>query len=315
MIARPIDWTLAIAVSLGVHGAIATMYWSARAPVPLEVEGRAGSLTIVDGGLVNSVASEGAQAVEPATVRAVEAQSAKASDAQVAHRVEAQSTMPVPVDRQRPAESVSAVSVDAVTATTRTDAVAPVVADSVTPASVEAVSVAAPVAIARTVEPDAGRAATVDVVEPAAKATQPPVEQVRPETRTERKPASSRSDTAGTRTRGEQRAAQAGDGGRSASGAAGRAAESSYASRVVARLQRAKRSPRGTRAGGTVRVRFTLDRSGRVVSASLAKRSGSAVLDSEALALVRRAAPFPPFPAAISKARLTYTVPLTYRPR
>ncbi|MGQ3672706.1 TonB family protein [Xanthobacter sp. TB0136] len=68
----------------------------------------------------------------------------------------------------------------------------------------------------------------------------------------------------------------------------------SWASRVSAHLNRFKRYPAGA-AGATGRpvVRFTLNGSGQVTSASLVRSSGSAVLDQEAVATVRRASPFP----------------------
>ncbi|MCC0052051.1 MAG: energy transducer TonB, partial [Rhodobiaceae bacterium] len=127
--------------------------------------------------------------------------------------------------------------------------------------------------------------------------------------------ASSRSDTAGSQSRSQQRASQAGSGGRERT-ADGRAAESGYASKVVARIQRAKRCTaalRGARSGGTVRIRFTLNRSGRLTAARVVSGSGSRVLDREALSLLRRAGPYPAFPAEIRKASLSYTVPITYR--
>lgn len=330
MIARPIDWTLAIAVSLGVHVAVASMYWSA--PPRVEMERRAGSLSIVDGGLVNSIASEGAQAVDPETVQAVEVQPVQTPAARGVRPVAAQAMAPVPVERQLPAESVTARPVDAATATPTSGVAAALAAEDVATVtaeaaratvpevarSVDAGPATAPAAVVRPVEPGEGRVISADVAKPVEQAVQAPAAQARPVARADRTPASSRSDTAGTRERGKQRAAQAGNGGSSAAATQGRAAESNYAGRVVARLQRAKRYPaaaRRTRDQGTVRVRFTLDRSGRVVSASVAQRSGSAILDKEALALVRQAGPFPPFPAAIGKSRLTYTVPLTYRLR
>jgi protein TonB len=58
---------------------------------------------------------------------------------------------------------------------------------------------------------------------------------------------------------------------------------------VMAHLDRHKRYPGG--GGGTSSVAFTIDRSGRVLSARLIQSSGSAILDEEAVALARRASP------------------------
>jgi protein TonB len=58
---------------------------------------------------------------------------------------------------------------------------------------------------------------------------------------------------------------------------------------------------------GKATLRFTLDRDGRVVDVSIEKSSGNSILDQEALAIVRRAAPFPKFPAAKPQAQDYWT--------
>jgi protein TonB len=80
-------------------------------------------------------------------------------------------------------------------------------------------------------------------------------------------------------------------------------------------LQRAKHYPDVARAReeqGTATVRFTIDRSGHVLSASLVRGSGSQSLDEEAVALVRRADPLPPVPAELAGSTLTLTVPVVF---
>jgi protein TonB len=76
---------------------------------------------------------------------------------------------------------------------------------------------------------------------------------------------------------------------------------------LTAKLERFKRplnaaSRRGVK--GMARVRFTVDRSGRVVESEVVKSSGSPTLDGEALALVQRAGPFPPPPDGLPDAYL-----------
>lgn len=92
----------------------------------------------------------------------------------------------------------------------------------------------------------------------------------------------------------------------SAPGAAkqqGNAAADNYRGQVLRRVMRAKRQKVNIR--GAVLVRFTITGSGALGSARIAKSSGSAKLDSIALAQVRRAAPFPPPPEG---AKTTYSV-------
>jgi periplasmic protein TonB len=62
---------------------------------------------------------------------------------------------------------------------------------------------------------------------------------------------------------------------------------------------------------GNVSVRFTVDRSGRVVQAVLVKPSGSALLDEAALGLLRQAV-FPAFPADMTQAQVTVNTSIRY---
>lgn len=79
---------------------------------------------------------------------------------------------------------------------------------------------------------------------------------------------------------------------------------------VMAHLNRHKRYPGS--GGGTSSVAFTIDRSGRVLSARLIRSSGSAVLDQEAIALARRASPVPAPPAHIGGGAVVLTVPVRF---
>jgi periplasmic protein TonB len=77
------------------------------------------------------------------------------------------------------------------------------------------------------------------------------------------------------------------------------AASNGYTALIFGHLQRFKRYPPTAHgASGTVTVRFDLNRAGEVVSSTVTKSSGNETLDQEALDLLRRASPFPPFPAA-----------------
>lgn len=58
-------------------------------------------------------------------------------------------------------------------------------------------------------------------------------------------------------------------------------------------------------------VRFTVDRTGRVLQALVASGSGSPVLDEAARSLLA-GAQLPPFPPAMTQASLTMTVAIRY---
>lgn len=114
--------------------------------------------------------------------------------------------------------------------------------------------------------------------------------------------------------RGRQ-AARAGQRGRS-SKSAGTANLSSYLGRVVSRVKRQKRYPASARRkkrSGTAIVAFTITRSGSATGIRLRKRSGTSALDKEALAMVRRAAPFGPIPPG--RSRLSLTIPIRFNAR
>ncbi len=100
----------------------------------------------------------------------------------------------------------------------------------------------------------------------------------------------------------------------SAAGGIGRgnsAANSNYRGLVAAHLARHKRFPAEARgAQGVATVSFALSGSGAVSSVRLARASGVSALDSEALAMVRRASPFPPPPEGRG---MSFTVPLSFK--
>ena len=91
------------------------------------------------------------------------------------------------------------------------------------------------------------------------------------------------------------------------------AGSNAYNALVFGHLQRFKRYPRERRgASGTVMVRFVLNRAGEVISSAVTKSSGNAVLDHEALEILRRASPFPVFPAAKPGRQESYIAPVNF---
>jgi len=88
-----------------------------------------------------------------------------------------------------------------------------------------------------------------------------------------------------------------------------------YIGLIRARLEQVKRYPpeaRRERQEGTVTMRFTLDRSGRVLSSHIQRSSGAVDLDEEATQMVDRAAPFPPFPRSLERSTLDLMVPIEF---
>lgn len=76
----------------------------------------------------------------------------------------------------------------------------------------------------------------------------------------------------------------------------------SWQGMLTDRLERAKRFPVESQARqlrATPKVRFTIDRAGRVRSAEIDLSSGSPTLDDEAVAIIQRADPLPPPPADV----------------
>jgi periplasmic protein TonB len=91
------------------------------------------------------------------------------------------------------------------------------------------------------------------------------------------------------------------------------AASNAYDALILGHLQRFKRYPSAARgAVGTVTVRFTLNRAGEVTKSEVTKSSGNSVLDREAIEILHRANPFPPFPAAKSGTDDFYIAPIKF---
>jgi TonB family protein len=82
---------------------------------------------------------------------------------------------------------------------------------------------------------------------------------------------------------------------------------------LVARLVRFQRyPPRARGLEGVVSLAFSIDRHGNVVSSHIVKSSGSALLDYEALDLIKRAAPLPAPSTEIADSDLSVIVPIRF---
>jgi protein TonB len=105
-------------------------------------------------------------------------------------------------------------------------------------------------------------------------------------------------------------------GGSGAGGRGGGAASEGYYRELAAWLERHKRYPaqaRKQRQEGVVRVRFVIDRNGRLISQNIAQSSGHRALDDAATDLLRRASPLPAIPLHIGRTRLEIVIPIAYR--
>jgi protein TonB len=97
------------------------------------------------------------------------------------------------------------------------------------------------------------------------------------------------------------------------SSAAGNAAVSNYPGKVAAKLRRASRSLSRSdraRASNNAQVSFVVSAKGSVGAVRLVRSSGSPGLDETALAIIRRAAPFPPIPAEAGRSSWAFTLPI-----
>ena len=93
----------------------------------------------------------------------------------------------------------------------------------------------------------------------------------------------------------------------------GNAAVSNYPGKVAAKLRRVARSlSRSAQASArnNAQVSFVVNTGGDVGTLRLVKSSGSPGLDEAALAIIRRAAPFPPIPPQAGRSTWAFTLPI-----
>jgi periplasmic protein TonB len=89
-----------------------------------------------------------------------------------------------------------------------------------------------------------------------------------------------------------------------------------WKTQIVALLEHHKRYPPAAQSRhqqGTAQVFFSIDREGRVLDSRIVRSAGVAALDAEALALLKRAQPFPPPPPELAGERITVTVPIAFQ--
>lgn len=98
-------------------------------------------------------------------------------------------------------------------------------------------------------------------------------------------------------------------------GGGGQADARNYYGRLATWLARHKRYPlQARRLGqeGTVKVTFTVSRSGRVLAKRITQSSGHPLLDREAQAMLDRASPLPRIPSSLGRDSLTVSLPVAF---
>ncbi|WP_421760431.1 TonB family protein [Devosia sp.] len=227
-----------------------------------------------------------------------------------------------------PAEAVPPSSVKPVTAeAVEADALPPVsalaVAEAVDAAPVAAAPVAESVAVTPAVATDAAKPVETTKVaaiepppsldaqeEPEAKPVKEPVKKAAKKTEPKKvkKPAAPVQQGKGG-TADADAASSAAAASKASKAGEGNGEVSKYPGLVQRKLRRALRA---AEARGEVLVHFVVAQSGDVSSISVVKSSGNPALDKEAIATVRRAAPFPPIPESANRATWTFSMPVDF---
>jgi TonB family protein len=93
------------------------------------------------------------------------------------------------------------------------------------------------------------------------------------------------------------------------------AAVADWRLQMVGRIERTKTFPAsGYCKEGLVNVSFRIDRQGNLLASEVAESSNVPVFDAEALAMLKRAHPFPPPPEGVAGASVSLSVPIRLRP-
>jgi protein TonB len=101
--------------------------------------------------------------------------------------------------------------------------------------------------------------------------------------------------------------------GLAAPGLAGSDAVGAWQQQIALHLNGQKRFPPNARGqSGTAKIHFTIDRTGRLVSAQLLESTGHPQLDAEAIALLHRAQPFPAPPIEVNGDALKFDLPIVF---
>ena len=82
----------------------------------------------------------------------------------------------------------------------------------------------------------------------------------------------------------------------------------------MAHLDKFKRYPtERSQKGAEILIAMTLDRTGRILSANIAKSSGDDAFDHAAIVMVERASPVPPPPPLVADEGLDFSLPVIFK--
>ena len=97
-------------------------------------------------------------------------------------------------------------------------------------------------------------------------------------------------------------------------GETARRVRATWQKELIAHLDKHKRYPaERSQKSAEIQIRFTLDRTGRVLATNIEKSSGDTAFDEAALAMVRRSDPVPAPPPLIADEGLSFTLPVIFR--
>ncbi len=89
---------------------------------------------------------------------------------------------------------------------------------------------------------------------------------------------------------------------------------SHWRGQIVSLLQLHRYFPvEGCGKDGKVRVAFTIDRAGKLISSNIVSGTGVPALDKAALEIVKRTEPFPPVPPEVTEDQLKLVAPMVFK--
>ncbi len=261
-----------------------------------------------------------AEAVVPEPVAAVQADMARALEAEAAETIASEPVEIAAADVVPVVAATPPVAADAVVALT-SDAVDP------EPAAIEASDDPLPETVDRLPEPrPAPETAVAAIARPAAPATpkhgstRAPARAAeaapaRREARADKAPAKAAASAPTGRNADGATRAPAASAGSQARAAAAPGAEAKYGRKLLSHVERHKRYPAAARSAGisgATRLSITIDRTGGLAGARVSAGSGHQILDQEALAVARRAAPYPRPPEGVGGRTFSFAVTLRF---